>query len=79
MEIDDPGNTKPIHVLWAWICTDKNGNDGIMAMGGSPQTMQPLVSSNKELMLRAESMVRDAARQTDKAVFLVSFVRMEAQ
>lgn len=52
VHIHNPGNTKPIEVLHAWLSRDQNGNEGIIGTGIADDKgnvkMMPLVWSDRD-------------------------------
>jgi hypothetical protein len=70
-------NTRVIENIYAWVSVDKDtGFEGIIAMESGRGLAMPMVTSNKELMLRMEAVANNAVTPLGLAARLVEYKRV---
>lgn len=75
---DDGVTERPIGFLYAWICMDENGSEGIVGIripGPDNLPWLPLVSSKLEVMERFVEEVEAIAATTKYGIRLVEFTQ----
>lgn len=80
MIVHDPGNTKKVDVIYAWLSVDENGNEGIVANiimdpDGSKIAL-PLVTGEEKHIFMMNRIATNASQSTDKNIKMFKFKRV---
>lgn len=68
---------KKITEVWAWICTEADGGEGIPAMSAPGGMVLPLIGADAERLISLRPAALDVAQGLGLPIKLVRFHQME--
>lgn len=68
-----PKNEAPIDALYAVICRDADGNEGIIAALSPPFGSMPLVFSSEERVKSIRLIAKQISKETGRKLYIVKY------